>query len=102
MHRPDLERWHGVIWVDCMHTDGPGLALLGRVEEAVATTVEYASALQRDDGLFQHGYDVVSGRGNDVAWGRGQAWAMLGTDRERSDTRRFRSFANGLLPSSSR
>jgi unsaturated rhamnogalacturonyl hydrolase len=78
VHRPDLERWHAVIWVDCMHTDGPGLGLLGRVEEGVATTVEYASALQRDDGLFQHGYDVLSGRGNDVAWGRGQAWAMLG------------------------
>lgn len=78
VHRADLERWHGVIWVDCMHTDGPGLSRLGRVEEGVATTVEYASALQRDDGLFQHGYDVIRGRGNDVAWGRGQAWAMLG------------------------
>jgi rhamnogalacturonyl hydrolase YesR len=78
VHRPDLERWHGVIWVDCMHTDGPGLTRLGWVEEGVATTVEYASALQRDDGLFQHGYDVIRGRGNDVAWGRGQAWAMLG------------------------
>ena len=78
VHRPDLERWHGTIWVDCMHTDGPGLALLGRVEDAVAATVEYASALQRDDGLFQHGFDVLSARGNDVAWGRGQAWAMLG------------------------
>jgi rhamnogalacturonyl hydrolase YesR len=78
VHRPDLERWHGVIWVDCMHTDGPGLSRLGRVEEGVATTVEYASALQRDDGLFQHGYDVIRGGGNEVAWGRGQAWAMLG------------------------
>jgi rhamnogalacturonyl hydrolase YesR len=78
VHRPDLQRWSSTIWVDCMHTDGPGLALFGYTDEAVAAAEEYAAALQRPDGLFHHGYDVSSGRGNGVAWGRGQAWAMLG------------------------
>jgi unsaturated rhamnogalacturonyl hydrolase len=78
VHRPDLAPWRSTIWVDCMHTDGPGLAALGLPDEAVAYAEEYASALQRDDGLFHHGYDVSTGRGNGVAWGRGQAWALLG------------------------
>ncbi len=78
VHRPDLDRWHTAIWVDCMHTDGPGLARLGHLRAAVTAAEEYSAALQRNDGLFQHGYDVVAGMGNGVAWGRGQAWAMQG------------------------
>ena len=78
VHRPDLPAWHRTIWVDCMHTDGPGLAALGHPGEGVAYAREYAAVLQREDGLFQHGYDVAAGRGNDVAWGRGQGWALLG------------------------
>lgn len=78
LHRPDLAPWSSTIWVDCMHTDGPGLAALGRLDEAVAYTREYAAVLQRDDGLFHHGYDVDTERGNGVAWGRGQAWALFG------------------------
>lgn len=78
VHRPDLARWRRTVWVDCMHTDGPGLAALGDVEAAVAATREAADALQRKDGLFDHGYDVGTGEGNGVAWGRGQGWALLG------------------------
>lgn len=78
VHRPDLPVWSSTIWVDCMHTDGPGLAALGMRDEAVSAAGEYAAVLQRDDGLFHHGYDVASGHGNGVAWGRGQAWALLG------------------------
>lgn len=78
VHRPDLERWSTTVWVDCMHTDGPGLALLGEVDAAVELTMEAAAALQRPDGLFDHGYDVATGEGNGVAWGRGQGWALLG------------------------
>jgi len=78
VHRPDLPRWRSTIWVDCMHTDGPGLALLGKTDEAVSILRESAAVLQRDDGLFQHGYDVLDQRGNGVAWGRGQAWALQG------------------------
>jgi rhamnogalacturonyl hydrolase YesR len=78
VHRPDLERWQHTMWVDCLHTDGPGLALLGRPAEAVALVEEVSSVHQRDDGLFQHGFDVRAGVGNDVAWGRGQGWALLG------------------------
>lgn len=77
-HRPDLPSWSSTVWVDCMHTDGPGLAALGKTDAAVTYAAEYAAALQRDDGLFHHGYDVDSERGNGVAWGRGQAWALLG------------------------
>lgn len=78
VHRPDLEPWSSTLWVDCMHTDGPGLAALGRPAEAVSYVTEYATVLQRDDGLFHHGYDVAARRGNGVAWGRGQAWALFG------------------------
>ncbi|HEY8454780.1 MAG TPA: glycoside hydrolase family 88 protein [Actinopolymorphaceae bacterium] len=78
LHRPDLQAWSSTIWVDCMHTDGPGLLALGHVDEAVTYAKEYARVLQRSDGLFHHGYDVVSERGNGVAWGRGQGWALLG------------------------
>lgn len=78
VHRPDLDSWRHTIWVDCLHTDGPGLALLGYGDEAIAAVEEYAAALQRADGLFDHGYDVVADRGNGVAWGRGQGWALLG------------------------
>jgi len=78
VHRQDLERWSSTIWVDCMHTDGPGLVAMGMHDAAVALLEESAAKLQRPDGLFQHGYDVSAGTGNGVAWGRGQAWALLG------------------------
>lgn len=78
VHRPDLDRWSSTVWVDCMHTDGPGLALLGRLDAAVTLTAEACAALQRPDGLFDHGYDVAAGNSNGVAWGRGQGWALLG------------------------
>jgi rhamnogalacturonyl hydrolase YesR len=78
LHRPDLPPWHSTIWVDCMHTDGPGLAALGHPDEAVAYATAYAAALQLPNGLFQHGYDTAARQGNGVAWGRGQAWALLG------------------------
>lgn len=88
VHRPDLPRWSGTVWVDCMHTDGPGLARLGRRSEAVRLMREAVRALQRSDGLFDHGYDVAAGEGNRVAWGRGQGWALyglVGTLREHRD-----------------
>ncbi|MEV4545685.1 glycoside hydrolase family 88 protein [Micromonospora echinaurantiaca] len=78
LHRPDLPPWSATVWVDCMHTDGPGLAALGHADEAVSYATEYATALQLPHGLFQHGYDARAGHGNGVAWGRGQAWALLG------------------------
>lgn len=78
IHWPDLEPWSSTIWVDCMHTDGPALAALGQPDKAVEHSTEYASVLQRDDGLFHHGYDALAERGNGIAWGRGQAWALLG------------------------
>lgn len=78
VHRPDLDPWSTTIWVDCFHTDAPGLLLLGETDAAIGLMHENATALQRADGLFHHGYDVATGRGNDVAWGRGQGWALLG------------------------
>ncbi|MGW3608004.1 glycoside hydrolase family 88 protein [Micromonospora sp. NPDC005161] len=78
LHRPDLPPWSSTVWVDCMHTDGPALATLGHPDEAVTYATEYADALQLPHGLFQHGYDARAERGNGVAWGRGQAWALLG------------------------
>jgi rhamnogalacturonyl hydrolase YesR len=78
VHRPDLPPWQSTIWVDCLHTDGPGLTQLGYEADAVRCVEEAAAALQRPDGLFHHGYDVQDQHGNGVAWGRGQAWALLG------------------------
>jgi rhamnogalacturonyl hydrolase YesR len=77
VHRPDAD-WPNTIWVDCLHTDGPGLVALGETAAAVRQVEESCAALQRPDGLFDHGYDVAAGRGNGVAWGRGQGWALLG------------------------
>lgn len=78
VHRPDKSPWRTTVWVDCMHTDGPGLIDLGLVAAAVEVTEESARVLQRADGLFAHGYDVATGTNNGVAWGRGQGWALLG------------------------
>ena len=73
-HRPDLPDLGTTIWVDCMHTDGPGLA------PAVAACAIKRSArtLQDQTGLFSHSFDVATGRANDVHWGRGQGWALHG------------------------
>jgi unsaturated rhamnogalacturonyl hydrolase len=79
VHRPDLPGLASLIWVDCMHTDGPGLARLENPRLAVDTLEENAAVLQdSDSGLFSHGYDVATGRSNGVHWGRGQGWALHG------------------------
>ncbi len=86
MHRPDLDGWTSHIWVDCLYTDGPFLALLGRVtgdpgwqDLACAHTQAYVDVLwDPASGLFFHGYDAASGRANAVRWGRGNGWALLG------------------------
>lgn len=78
VHRSDLKRWSTTVWVDCLHTDGPGLAALGKTLEAVAVVEESASALQDPCGLFCHGLDVATGCVNGVHWGRGCCWALLG------------------------
>jgi rhamnogalacturonyl hydrolase YesR len=78
VHRPDLESWATWVWVDCMHTDGPGLAALGKSDEALKAVDEAAAVLQDDSGLFCHGYDVAVERSNGVHWGRGCGWALLG------------------------
>ncbi|WP_426518727.1 glycoside hydrolase family 88 protein [Diaminobutyricibacter sp. McL0618] len=78
VHRPDLDALAHIIWVDCMHTDGPGLAALGLEANAVSSAEEVAAVLQDDSGLFSHAYDIVAGRANGVHWGRGQGWALHG------------------------
>lgn len=78
VHRPDLPQWSSTVWVDCMHTDGPGLVLAGDTDAAFATMGDAASVLQDRSGLFCHGYDVATGRTNGVHWGRGQGWALHG------------------------
>jgi rhamnogalacturonyl hydrolase YesR len=74
VHRPDLPGLSTVVWVDCLHTDGPGLTAA-----AAATVVEESAAVLQDaSGLFSHGFDVATGRPNGVHWGRGQGWALHG------------------------
>lgn len=77
VHRPDLIGLDRLMWVDCMHTDGPGLALTN-LAAAAPTMHRYVTALQDDSGLFSHGYDVIADRANGVHWGRGQGWALTG------------------------
>jgi rhamnogalacturonyl hydrolase YesR len=74
VHRPDLSLLGTTVWVDCLHTDGPGLP----PEQAVAAVEEACAVLQDETGLFNHGYDVATGRANGVHWGRGQGWALHG------------------------
>ncbi|WP_238015933.1 glycoside hydrolase family 88 protein [Dactylosporangium sp. AC04546] len=69
VHRPDLGAF---VWVDCMHTDGPGLPG-GRAAAAIEAA---ARLLASPSGLFSHGHDGV--RPNGVHWGRGQGWALHG------------------------
>ena len=78
VHRPDHNELSSMIWVDCLHTDLPGLTLAGFLDEAVALGEEVSSVLQGEDGLFSHGYDIAAERANGVHWGRGQGWALHG------------------------
>jgi rhamnogalacturonyl hydrolase YesR len=74
VHRPDLPGLSTVVWVDCLHTDGPGLT----AGAAAVVVEESAATLQDASGLFSHGFDVATGRANGVHWGRGQGWALHG------------------------
>ncbi|MDR7481492.1 MAG: glycoside hydrolase family 88 protein [Armatimonadota bacterium] len=86
IHRPDLDGWTTYVWVDCLYTDGPFLALLARAtgdrswaDLAVGQATAYIGALlDQRTGLFFHGYDVATGRPNGIFWGRGNGWALLG------------------------
>ena len=86
IHRPDLAPWTQHVWVDCLYTDGPFLALLARMtgdeawqNRAVEHALAYANTLvDPQTGLFFHGFDAGSGRPNAVRWGRGNCWALLG------------------------
>ena len=78
VHRPHHPTLGRLIWVDCLHTDGPGLALAGRRADAVRVTTEAAQVLQDETGLFSHGYRVDTGTPNGVHWARGQGWALYG------------------------
>jgi len=86
IHRPDLAGWEHEVWVDCMHLDGPFLALLGRQTNdparfalAVEVLLGHARVLQDEaSGLFSHGFDDATAKPNRVHWGRGQGWALLG------------------------
>lgn len=86
IHRPDLDGWTSHVWVDCLYTDGPFLALLGLVtgesswqDLACAHTLAYIDVLwDAPSSLFFHGYDTETGVANAVRWGRGNGWALLG------------------------
>ncbi len=86
IHRPDLDGWSSHVWVDCLYTDGPFLALLGRItgdatwrDLACAHTLAYIDVLwDEPSGLFFHGFDASTGRANAIRWGRGNGWALLG------------------------
>lgn len=87
VHRPHHPTLGRLLWVDCLHTDGPGLAAAGRSADALRVTTEAAQALQDGTGLFSHGYRVDTGAANGVHWARGQGWALYGLagSREHAD-----------------
>lgn len=86
VHRPDLAAWATHVWVDCLYTDGGFLALLARMtgdrtweDLACSQTLAYLDVLlDAPSGLFFHGYDAATGRANQIRWGRGNGWALLG------------------------
>jgi hypothetical protein len=92
VHRPDLPALGTTIWVDCLHTDGPGLP----VDAAARLVEEHAAVLQDSTGLFSHGYDVATGRPNAVHWGRGQGWALHGLAAVPSARRRLDALLTAL------
>lgn len=78
VHRPDHAQLSRIIWVDCMHTDGPGLVAAGHPDDAAAALEEVSAVLQDDTGLYSHAYDIAAASANGVHWGRGQGWALHG------------------------
>lgn len=78
VHRPHHPQLGRLIWVDCLHTDVPGLIRAGLLAEAIELAGESIQVLQDAGGLFSHGYDVGTGRANAVHWARGQGWALHG------------------------
>lgn len=78
VHRPDHPELGTTVWVDCLHTDGPGLALAGHPAAALALVEEISTSMQDRSGLYCHGYDIATGRTNGVHWARGQGWALHG------------------------
>jgi len=86
VHRPDLALFRSHVWVDCLYTDGPFLALLGLEtgddrwsDLACAHARAYIEVLwDASSGLFFHGYDAGTRRANAVHWGRGNGWALMG------------------------
>jgi hypothetical protein len=65
-HRPDLPGLSDVIWVDCLHTDTPGLVLAGQPDAAAALVERGRQLLQDGTGLFSHGYSVDTEEANGV------------------------------------
>jgi unsaturated rhamnogalacturonyl hydrolase len=92
VHRPDLPDLDTTVWVDCMHTDAPGLTLAGLPGQAAQLVEEVSAALQDETGLFSHGYDVATGRANGVHWGRGQGWALRGLVSIAASAARYRAW----------
>lgn len=78
VHRPDLPALSTTVWVDCLHTDIPGMILAGAGAMGVSVGEDSSAALQDESGLFSHGFDVSTGQVNGIHWGRGQGWALHG------------------------
>jgi len=83
VHRPDLPLLGTTIWVDCLHTDGPGLP----ADEAAPLVEEVSAVLQDETGLFSSGYDVVRRNlaGRYRVTGQSRRSARLGTTMSTSD-----------------
>ena len=77
-HRPDLAGLSTQIWVDCLHTDGPGLRLAGHPQAAAEAVQLGCDRMQHASGLFSHGFEMSTSKANAVHWGRGQGWALHG------------------------
>jgi unsaturated rhamnogalacturonyl hydrolase len=96
VHRRDLDVLGTTVWVDCLHTDVPGLTLAGYPAESVRLAEEACSVLQDSSNLFNHGYDVARHESNGIHWGRGQGWALHGLGAAVSSSR-LRNRLSALL-----
>jgi unsaturated rhamnogalacturonyl hydrolase len=82
----DLEGYpNKMVFVDCIYYCGPELALGAEVladdrlfDAAAEQTLAHVELLRTTGGLLCHVYDPGRATTNEIAWGRGNGWAMMG------------------------
>ena len=81
--RPEREK---TIWGDDLYMSCPFLVRYAEysdddsyLDDAVKQTLNMASYLQDEDGVWFHGYSVADSKDTGFKWGRANGWAMVST-----------------------